>query len=340
MPARERTARTVAPDAVARAVSQALAATPGVIEVAIGTLPQSKIHEGPTAIEGPTGVQSVDIPATSMAYVSRDYFRVAHIVLIRGPGFSSGDAAEHEVVINQAFASRLWPGRDALGARMRFREGRSAEWVTVVGVANDVRLPGMIAELYDMQIYRAAMAAEEPVHFLVLRARGDTSALRPILGRGVERAGVGATLGQLLPAVWTLGFAFDGPRFAVVIFGAFAIIGIALTAVGLFGIIANAVARRTREIGIRLALGADSLTLTRMILGQSVRLVAMGCAIGVLVAFSVSRLLTMLVYEVNAADAVSLCVASVVIAAIGIASSTMPLRRALRVNPVDTLRAD
>jgi len=330
-----------APDAVARAVREALAATPGVSEVAVGTLPLTKLEGGPSAVEGPAGVRPAGHPDVSVAYVSPEYFRVAGIPLVRGRGFDASPAtAAGEVVINEALARRLWPDRDAVGARLRLGDWAGGKWLTVVGIAGDVRMPGAVAELFGRQMYLPTSAAQEFVGSLVLRARGDTAALRPLLARAVERAGAGVTLGELVSAKWMLEFSFGAPRFAVVLFGAFAVLAVALAAVGLFGIVAFAVARRTREIGIRVALGADPVALTRTILGQSVRLVAVGCAIGLLGAYGAARALRALVYGVSPTDPAALGGAVVLLAAVALAASAVPVRRALRVDPTDALRAE
>lgn len=115
---------------------------------------------------------------------------------------------------------------------------------------------------------------------------------------------------------------------------------VVLAAVGLFGIIAHAVARRTREIGIRIALGADPAALTRAILTQSARLVVVGCAIGLVTAYAAGSALTKIVYGVSATDPVSLAVSVVPLFATALPASAVPVRRALRVDPMDTLRAE
>jgi predicted permease len=337
-------ARRLAPAeraATAQALREALAATPGVSEVAVGTLPLTHMGVGPAAVEGPAGVRPVGVPVTGMAYVSPEYFRVARIPIARGRGLdASPEAAAAEVVINQALARRLWPERDAVGARLRLGDGNDAEWLTVVGVAGDVQLPGSTAEFFGLQMYRPTGAAPLFDGTLLLRARGDPAALRPTLARAVERAGVGATLGDVVAAESTIAFVYAGPRFTAALFGAFALLAVVLAAVGLFGIVSYAVARRTREIGVRVALGADPAALTRTILGQGIRLVAVGCATGLLGAFGASRALTALVFGVSPADPAALGGAVALLAAVALAASALPLRRALRVDPADTLRAE
>jgi ABC-type antimicrobial peptide transport system permease subunit len=124
------------------------------------------------------------------------------------------------------------------------------------------------------------------------------------------------------------------------ILGAFALIALMLTAVGLFGIIAFAVARRTREIGIRVALGADSAALTRSILGQSLKLAAVGCVFGLAGAYAAARGISALVYRVRPTDPASFGGAIVLMAVVAIMAAVLPVRQALRVDPADTLRSE
>lgn len=332
---------TSAERVAAQTLRETLAATPGVTEVAVGTAPMTNMGMGPTAVDGPTGVRPVGPQVTGMAYVSPEYFRVTRIAIVRGRGLDPDPAtAAGEVVINQLLARRLWPDRDAVGARLRLGDGADATWLTVVGVAGDVRMPGVTDEFFGLQMYRPAGAAPRFDGSLVLRAQGDAAMLRPVLAQAVERAGVGATLRNVLAAGSALEYAYRGPRFAVSLFGAFALLAIVLAAVGLFGIIAFAVARRTREIGIRVALGADPAALTRTILGQSLRLVAVGCVIGILGAFGAGRALATVVYDVRPTDPAALGAAVVLLAVVALAASAVPVRRALRIDPTDALRAD
>lgn len=327
--------------ATMRALREALAATPGVTEVAIGTLPMTHIEPGPSAVERADGVRASDVEVSAAARVGPGYFRVAHIPLVRGRAFDANPAvAAHEIVVNQTLARHLWPERDALGGRLRFGNGRDAEWLTVVGIAGDVVMPGgRAAEFFNLQMYFPTDDGES-TGGLVLRARGDPATLRPMLARAIERAGVRATLRNVVTAESTLEYAYRQPRYAAALFGAFALFAVVLAAVGLFGIVAFAVARRTREIGIRVALGADPMMLTRTILGRSLRLVAVGCAIGLVGAYASARALTALLYQVSPTDPVALGGAIALLTAVALAASAIPVRRALRIDPTETLRAE
>ena len=327
--------------AAVHTLHRAFATTPGVSEVAVGTLPLANIIPGPSAVESPQGVRSVEFETTAGAKVSPDYFRVARIQLTRGRGFStSTGAAGGEVVINERLARLLWPDRDPLGARLRVGDSPGG-WRTVVGIANDVRMPGgRAADFFQFQMYLSPSDDEPSAGSFVLRARGDPAALRPALVAAIERAGVGATLRDITTAPAQLEYAYRGPRVAMLILGAFALLGLLLTAVGLFGIVAFAVARRTREIGIRVALGADPGSLTRSILGQSLKLAIVGCGIGLAGAYGAARGLSSLVFDVHPRDPMSFGGAIALMTIVAVAAAAVPVRQALSVDPAETLRAE
>ncbi len=328
--------------ATLRTLRATIAAAPGVTEIAIGARPMNNIEEGPAVVEGATGVRPGGTPITGAVHASADYFRVARISLRRGRTFDSNAAtARNEIILNEALARHLWPERDALGARLKLSEGPNAEWLTVVGIAGDVRMPGRrAAEFYKLQMYIPMDAAPRASGPFILRTRMDPSVLRPVLARAVARAGVGATLKDITSAESTLEYAYRGPRFALRLFAAFSLLAVVLAAVGLFGIIAFAVARRTREIGIRVALGADATMLARTIVGRSLRLVAVGCAIGLAGAYAASRALTALAYGVSPTDPVALVGAVLLLTLVALGASAVPVRRALAVDPTETLRAE
>jgi ABC-type antimicrobial peptide transport system permease subunit len=219
---------------------------------------------------------------------------------------------------------------------LRLGEENDAEWLTVVGIADDVRMPGASQEFFGLQMYRATSVQFDRT--LVLRARGDATTLRPFLARAVEGAGVGVVLSDVVAAETSLEFAFRGPRFALGLFGTFASLAVVLAAIGLFGIVSFAVTRRTREIGIRVALGAEPATLIRTILGQTARLVAVGSGIGVIGAFAAGQALTAILYGVRPNDPAALAAAVVLLGVIALVASAIPVRRALRIDPTEALR--
>jgi putative ABC transport system permease protein len=323
--------------AIAMALRKTLGTMPEVSEVAVGMLPLSNAGPGPTAVTDSAGVRPISIELTGLTYVSPEYFHVTQIPLVQGRGFDADPAvAAGEIVINETLARRLWPDRDAVGSRLRDWEG---EWLTVVGVAGDIQMPGSLAEYYRLQMYRAGTMSG-PITWLVLRTRDDLSTLRPRLAHAVEHAGVGVIFRDVVAAESTLEYAFAAPRFALVLFGTFALVAVALAAMGLFGNVAFAVARRTREIGVRVALGASPDTVGRLILGNGLRLTVVGCGLGLLGSYAAVRTLAAFLYDMKPPDLAIFGGTMLVLVVVALVASFIPMRRALRIDPMDVLRAD
>jgi putative ABC transport system permease protein len=322
---------------IMRTLREALEKTPGLGEVAVGPLPLSATSPAPTAVEGLSGVRPSGLVATEWAGVNREYFRVARIALVRGRGFDADPAlAAREIIINQSLARRLFPDRDPLGARLQM-----GEWLTVVGIAADTHMPGGVGpEFFRWQVYTSPGAMNENGGSLLVRTQSDSSELRRLVARAVERAGVGVKVHDVRQGTAMLEYAYRAPRFAMVIFDLFTVLAVALAAVGLFGIIAHLVARRTREIGIRVALGADPVALTKTIVGQSVRLVGLGCGLGLVAAYAAASTLAKVVPGVSGTEPVALIGSVMILIITAVSASVIPVRRALRVDPIDTLRIE
>jgi predicted permease len=324
---------------------RALRGVPGVRDAALGMVPQNNVGEGPFAIETPAGVQPLDIQILMVDFVGPDYFRVVGLPLVLGRTFESTGStptAADEIIVNQAVARRIWGERSAVGARLRIGEGSSAKWLTVVGVSADVRLPGKTGDFYTVQMYRPTTAADEVVSTVVLRV--NTRNAR-VLERSVEQAIKAAGLsGTIARVVWAESMLdavlLARPRFALVLFGVFAAIALVLAALGLYGVIAYGVAQRSREIGLRVALGADARSVARLILGGSLRLVALGSGIGIIGAYAATRLLAAFLFETSPTDPVSFGAAVLLLGAVALLASFIPMRRAVRVDPMHTLRTD
>jgi predicted permease len=330
--------------AVEQSLLRTLGALPGVVGAALGNVPQFNVGDGPLAIETPTGVQTVDMQVFMLDFVGPDYFRLVRLPLLQGRTFdgtgSSGTA--NEIIVNRTVARRLWPDGRAIGARLRVGEPPKATWLTVVGVAADVRLPGKTGDFYTAQMYRPTSAADEAVSNVVLRL--NTRAV-PTLEQSVERAmkaaGLSGSVGSVVWAEQALDtILLVWPRFALILFGLFAAIALGLSALGLYGVMAYSVTQRSREIGLRAALGADAGAVARLILGDSLRLVALGCGLGIIGAYVAARTLAAFLFETSPADPKSFAIAVVLLTSVALLASFVPMRRAVRINPMDTLRTD
>jgi putative ABC transport system permease protein len=201
-------------------------------------------------------------------------------------------------------------------------------------------MPGVKDDYWSLQLYRPSVAARRFAGSIVLRVHRNANALRPAIIRAVEDAGVSAKFQDVQLAEQTVYWALRGPRFAVVLFGLLAGIALVLSAVGLYGIIAFAVTQRTREIGIRMALGAEPRRVARLILGNGLRLATIGCGVGVIGAYAATRTLTALLYGVSPSDPIAFAAAVLLLITVALIAAFVPMRRALRIDPTESLRSD
>jgi len=322
---------------VEQAIAKAVKSAPGVTGAAFGgPMLMTDIRGGPFVVDGPHGTETLDLDMCEMPFVSPDYFREAGIPLMRGRSFEGDD----DVVINQKLAQRFWPNGNALGVRMRVGNGPKGKWMTIVGIAGDVTIPG-VKQLFTMQMYRPTSAATQFVNLVSFRAGRSPEMLDGEIKRSLENAGAAATLVSIRGVESVLDTrVLARPRFALSLFGVFASIALLLTAVGLYAVVAYSVTQRTREIGVRVALGADSTAVARMVLGDGIRHVVIGVLLGLGIAFATTRLLTSFLYDGDASDPRAFAGATLVLAIVTLVASSIPLRRALGIAPMDALRTD
>jgi predicted permease len=269
--------------------------------------------------------------------VGPGYFETVGIPLVEGRDFSERDVkgAPQVAVVNETMARRYWPGRSALGGRFK-QAGREASY-EVVGVARDAKY-GSLGEDPQPFIYLPLDQNFIPVTNLHVRAAGDaaasTAALRNVIRQvddNVLLFDVRTLRQQLSESLWL-------PRMGAVLLGVFGVLGLILAMVGLYGILANAVAQRTREIGVRMALGGPPRHVLAMVLKEGLVLVCVGLSLGLAVAAGVTRLLSRLLYGVGSTDAASFAGAAVLLAAVGVLAAYLPARAATRVDPMVALR--
>jgi putative ABC transport system permease protein len=315
-----------------------LEALPGVSSVAaVSYLPLSGESQFNTATPVTGG------PGSTVAWrvVRGPYFNAMGITLLQGRLLDSTDRADSPpvAVVDDAFARRHWPTEDAaLGQSVRFGDGDAAQTRTVVGIVRQVkhRGPGQdsLPEVFvpQAQFYQRGM-------YTVLKASGATN-LVPLVR--AELARVDPTIPMYF--IQTMEQRFAGqialPRFTAGLVGAFAALALVLAGVGIFGVTAYSVAQRSREFGIRIALGAPRSHVAGLVLGRTGRLALLGGAIGAAAAFQVAGLMKSLLFGVDPLDAPTLLVAAAVIVFTVLLASLVPLVRALRVSPVEALRAE
>jgi len=287
----------------------------------------------------------------SLAYwqtTSPGYFETMRIPVLRGRGIEATDriGAPGVAVINRTLAAQVWPGGDALGQRILLGGGATDSiWRTVIGIVGDVRHRGLDAaprpEIYLPHAqFPAGTGTPLRTLRLVLRSEGD-----PALLTGALRAAV-AELDPDLPVVEVqtmeeaLGAWAAERRLTMLIVGAFAMLALALGAVGVYGVMAHLVVQRTREIGIRMALGALPREILGLVLSQGAWLAGLGIAAGVVVALAATRLLAGLLFGVEPTDPATFVATVAALAIVAGIASVLPAVRAIRTDPVDALRAE
>ncbi|HYN06348.1 MAG TPA: ABC transporter permease [Vicinamibacterales bacterium] len=310
-----------------------LDALPGVQAVGIShAVPFGGLASG-TMVTADGSTESVNVRWQA---VSPDYFRALTIPIVRGDPFARADmrGEMQRVVVDRLAAERLWGDRNPLGQRLRMSGNPAA--LTVIGIAGTTR-EASLDQPGHPTIYLPVFPGRGSV---VMLAEGDTSALVPAIRRALLEVDSIVAPSDFLPMAERVARSFGLQRFTALLLGVFATAAAFLGIVGLYGVIAFAVGRRTREIGIRRALGAERLEIVGLVVAQGARLVAAGIALGLAGAFGLTRLLSTMLFDVRAADVATYAIVSVVMTAVALLACLVPARRAARVDPVTALRQD
>jgi len=270
-----------------------------------------------------------------------DYLQVMGIPLLRGRYFNDRDGpnSTHVLIVSDALARKFWPGQDPLGKRLKWGTAESADaWLTIVGVVGDVKQGALDTETAMHTYEPYAQLGGAPSLRIAVRTQGDPATIAATL-----RATVWALDPQLAPGnVRTMNQIIDrstaGRRFSLSLIGSFAAAALVLTAIGIYAVLAYSMARRTHEIGVRVALGARRSDVLRLVLGQGVGLTLIGFALGLAGALSLTRLFQSLLYEVSPTDPLTFASVLLLLFSVSLAASYLPARRALRVDPMVALR--
>ena len=278
-------------------------------------------------------------PTAHHSDVSDGYFEALRIPVVMGRGFDAGDATGDPVaVIDEAFAARWFPHRSPLGQRVDLGSVEEPRPATIVGVVRRVRSQDLARDDVDPMIYTPAREVTD-ASWVVVRTAAPAGAVEAIRA-AVERADPTSTLGSIAWLRDRLRDSVSGRTAPMLLVGAFAGLATLLAALGVYAVLALAVARRRVEIGVRAALGADRGRLLRMVLAQGGRLVAAGTALGAALSFAASALVSSLLFEVSRAEPAVYVGAVGALAAVGLAACWVPAARAAAVEPTVALNAD
>jgi putative ABC transport system permease protein len=272
--------------------------------------------------------------------VGPDYFATMGIPVLRGREFDQRDSeagAKPVVVINETMAKRFWPGQDAVGQHVQMK--RDGPPVEIIGVARDIKYYSL-GEEPRPYVYGSFAQFYTPNLTVHLRTAGDPAASLQALRKEVERLDPNVAVTSLT----TLAELRQGPLFAsramATVAGLFGLLALLLTALGLYGALSYTVSQRRREIGVRVALGAQPADILKMIVGQGLALTLIGVGVGLAASFALTRFLSSQLFGVSATDPLTFGGISLLLAGVAILACYIPARRAAKVDPLVALRCD
>jgi predicted permease len=270
-----------------------------------------------------------------------DYFRTMGIALLRGRAFDARDTRESPavVIISASMARHLWPGQDPLGERIRVENGTRNDWATVIGIVGDVHSNALDVPAGD-EMYRPILQQSQIFTHLVIRTTSDPRSAVPAVQAAIRQVDGAAAISEIASLEQIVDRSIAERRAVMQLLVVFAAVGIALGMIGIHGIVAFAVTQRTRELGIRAALGSQRGAIVAMLVGHGVRLACCGIVLGIVGSIIANRWLTTLLFGVSSSDPLTYGAFGVVTLLVMLVASYVPARRALRIDPAMALRME
>jgi putative ABC transport system permease protein len=281
-----------------------------------------------------------ELPVAAFILVSANYFEAMGMRLVKGRWFTDADTADTPrlTVINETLARRLWPGEDPIGKRLKqdWPESRTP-WREVIGVVADVKSEGIDQET-PMQVYLPLAQEPRGALYLVARTVGQPLALASTVEQAIQTIDKDLPVFGIQSMDQLLGNDIAQQRLMMTLLVGFAVLALLLAAVGIYGVIAYSVNQRTHEIGIRIALGARSGDVLRLVLGQGMRMALIGVALGLVASFALTRLMRTLLFGVETTDPMTFVALSLLLMVVALLACWIPARRAAKVDPMVALR--
>ncbi|MFP2911563.1 ABC transporter permease [Pyxidicoccus sp. 3LFB2] len=319
-----------------------LQALPGVESAGVAnTLPLGGRASTTFLIEGRTRGPDETWPRVEMRLVSAGYLRALRVRLREGRMLADSDTwdAPGAVVINKTFADLFWPKGDALGQRLQLHRPET-RWATVVGIVDDMREWGLDEPAHPAAYYSAAQFPLYNLNLAVRAKSGNPEALRTAIEAEVRALDGNLPLFNVAPMVRLVDDSIGSRRLSALLMGLFAGTALLLAALGISGVIGYSVAQRTREMGIRMALGAARNDVLALVLGQGLKLAGLGVAVGLVLSLGLAQLLTALLYGVTAYDPWTFVGVAVLLAGVAVLATWLPARRATHVDPIIALKSE
>jgi predicted permease len=276
--------------------------------------------------------------STGFNVVGPNYFSTMGTPLLRGREFTETDrdGAPGTVVVNGTLAARLWPNEDALGKRVSIT-GPDGPFLEVVGVARDskYRTLGEVARPY---VYLPLQQSYDPKMTLVVRTTGEPSSITPVIREQIRALNANLPIADVQTLRQQIELTLLPSRIAAWVLGGFGLLALLLAGIGIYGVVSYGAAQRTREIGVRMALGASERDVLGLVLWDGLIVIGVGLAIGLLLAAAASRVIAAFLYGVGATDPLTFVIVPVLLGAIALVASYVPARRAVKVDPLVALR--
>ncbi len=313
-------------------------ALPGVQKAAlVSVLPLGGDSDTNFQIEGrPAAPSAAEAPVTWYRQVTASYFDTMGMPIRRGRGFETRESAP-SVVVNESMAKKFFSGEEALGRRLRFSP--ELPWFTIIGIVGDAKVRGA-REAARIETFVPYWQMPEPGINVVLKSAGNPALLTSALKQAVASLDPNVPVQSITTLDAIVGESIEQPKFFAMLAAGFSILALVLAAIGIYGVMAYVVAQRTTEIGVRMALGATQGEVFRLIVGDGLKLTAIGVALGAAGSILVARWLTSLLFGVTPGDPKTLTATALVLLLVAAAACFIPARRATRVDPMVALRAE
>ncbi len=281
------------------------------------------------------------VTPASRPTVTPDYFNAMGISLKSGRTFTLQDSRPSAgvVMVNEAFEKHHFPGESAVGKRIHLLGSKGVRWLTIVGVVSNVRQNGLAGDV-KLEVYNPVLDDLEAAISFVIRSSGDPTSLMATMRAAVSSVEPNQALHNVTTMEQRLAKTTTSRRLSMTLLGSFAAVALLLAAVGIYGVMSYAVTQRQREIGVRMALGAQKSAVLGLIIRSGLRLALAGVACGLLGAFALTRYLSSLLYSVKATDPVTFMGVAVGLTSVALLAAWLPARRATRVDPIVALRGE
>ncbi|HEX8139230.1 MAG TPA: ABC transporter permease [Pyrinomonadaceae bacterium] len=324
-------------------VAERIKALPGVEAVGvINTLPLVKGWTTSIMVQGWPPLTRDKWPGVNYRSVSPDYFRAVNVPVLKGRSFDERDREKSPlvVIVNEALARRDFPGEEPIGKRLNFgatdKDGQPV-WFEIVGVVADVRSLELNSEPTP-EIYTSYLQDPFASMSYVVRSQVEPQSLVSAVREAVRQVDKSQPVAEVREMEQIVSQAAAGPRFNSLLLGLFASLAVVLAAAGIYGVMSYAVTQRTHEIGVRMALGAQTSDVLRLIVGQGMRLTLVGLALGLVCAFALTRVMVTLLYGVTATDLSTFAGGTLLLVIVALVACYLPARRAIKVDPMIALR--